>query len=156
MSRANKYIRDWAKPEEVATVVAEDVPEKRKFLKQALKIPNLDIPLTSEFIRPTKNEIMSGEITQVNAGQIDKIIDTVHFAGKEEAPLLQIADACAFSFRRYFSEQNYGDVLVREMLGHDLVWDDWQGPGSEMTFSFNPKHSYELLRLARFRLGQSS
>jgi hypothetical protein len=27
--RANKYVRDWGMPSEVATVVAEDVPEKR-------------------------------------------------------------------------------------------------------------------------------
>jgi hypothetical protein len=142
MARANKYVRDWASPNEVATVVAEDVPGKRKFLKAILRAPILDLPMTQEYVRPTKAEAETGKITQTNSGQIDKIIDTVHFVEKDEAPLLQIADACAFSFRRYFSNQDQGAELVRSMLDRNLVWDDWQGPASFMTFSYNPAHRY--------------
>jgi hypothetical protein len=141
IDRANKYIRDWADPEEVATLVAEDVPEKRRFLKAVLKV-NVSLPLEESYILATTAEKKTGHILQTNAGPIDKIVDTVHFAQKDEAPLLQIADACAFSFRRYFAEQEYGNDLVEEMLGGPLIWEDWQGPMSQMTFSFNPAHRY--------------
>lgn len=142
MARANKYIRDWAHPDEIATVVAEDVPDKRRLLKQSLKKAHVNLPMTVEFVIPTKAEINAGGITQTNPGPIDRVIDTAHFVEKNDAPLLQIADACAFSFRRYFANQDGGDVLVRAILGSDLVWSDWQGPISDMTFSFNPEHRY--------------
>ena len=142
VARANKYIRDWAHPDEIATVVAEDVPDKRRFLKKSLKTGHVNLPMTVEFVIPTKAEINAGEITQTNAGPIDRVIDTAHFVEKSDAPLLQIADACAFSFRRYFANQDGGDVLVRAILVSDLVWSDWQEPMSESTFSFNPAHRY--------------
>ena len=142
MRRANKYINDWAEPSEVATIVAEDIPKKKITLKNSLKAIPPIIPLTSEFIIPTRRDKLSGKILQTRAEAINRVIDTVHFVQKNEAPLLQLADACAFSFRRYFAEQQHGNDMVLAMLGQPLVWEDWQGPGSEVTFSFNPEHLY--------------
>lgn len=136
ISRANKYVRDWADHEEIATVVAEDVPEKRQFLKEVLKVkmPDLDLGDESMFHAKTGSD--------TNPGPIDRIVDTVHFCAKDEAPLLQIADACAFSFRRYLSAQSHGEQLLQEMLGEKLNWQDWQGPISNVTTSFHPLHRY--------------
>lgn len=135
--RANKYVREWGNAAEVATLVAEDVHDKRRQLRAMLKA---EMPqLNESHFRPTIKEIISGQIKVNNAGPIDRIVDTVHFAAKTEAPLLQIADACAFSFRRYFSEQDYGEDLVKSMLGTSLIRGDWQGPFSEMSFNFNPR-----------------
>jgi hypothetical protein len=142
VARANKYIRDWAAPSEVATLVAEDVPQKRRMLKKIAKVDPGDFELNSETILLTELEIAAGRILQTQPGPIDRIIDTVHFVTKDEAPLTQIADACAFVFRRYFAEQEFGAEWVYTMLGEDLVWSDWQGPFSERTFSFDPNHSY--------------
>lgn len=144
MLRANKYVRDWAEPGEIATVVAEDVPKKRRFLKRVLKLPPPTFPLIDGAVMLTADDKKAGKILQTNSGEIDRIIDTVHFVEKDEAPLLQLADACAFSFRRYFAGQDYGSELVRAMLGEDLSWEEWQGPASQVTFSFNPAHAYPV------------
>lgn len=141
MGRANKYVRDWGDPNEVATVVAEDIPKKRRLLKKTFRTPS-DVPLTAENLILTDKDRRNGRIMQTNAGPIDRIIDTIHFVEKSEAPLLQIADACAFSFRRYFAEQDYGEKLIIDILGGSLNWDEWQGPVSNMLFSFNPDHRY--------------
>lgn len=141
MGRANKYVRDWGMPNEVATVVAEGVPKKQKTLKAMFRVqPN--VPMTNQYVIPTYQDKAAGKILQTNSGPIDRIIDTIHFVEKREAPLLQIADACAFSFRRYFADQEYGCDLLFDMLGEGLVWSDWQGPMSEVVFSFNPEHRY--------------
>lgn len=136
--RANSYVRKWASENEIATVVAEDVPKLRRYLRNSL---NAYVPLEDWKLLPTKRETATGKMTQTNSGPIDKIIDTVHFVEKNGAPLLQIADACAFSFRRYFASQSGGEILVKEMLGWDLDWEDWQGPCSEMVFYFVEKNS---------------
>jgi hypothetical protein len=104
-------------------------------------MPDYDIA-DPKMTRLTEREITSGIVTQTHPGPIDRIIDTVHFVSKGDAPLLQIADACAFCFRRYFAEQEYGGEWVEAMLGSPLVWNDWQGPGSDTTFSFDPAHPY--------------
>jgi hypothetical protein len=144
MIRADKYVRDWSGPEEVATVVAEDVPKKRHFLRRAVEWGRaIEItPAAPEYIRLTAEEQRKGVILQTGSGKIDRIIDTVHFTEKAHAPLLQVADACAFVFRRYFSQQEYGEHWLKEMLGAPLEWKDWQGPASNITFSFNPSHQY--------------
>jgi len=138
MGRANKYVRDWGEEGEVATLVAEDVPKKRKLLKIALRMPQAAHEIDELHVRPAREDREAGRIVQTLAGDIDRIIDTVHFVEKDEAPLLQLADACAFSFRRYFAGHSHGEQLVTAMLGEPLVWDDWQGPSSSMVFSSIP------------------
>lgn len=143
ISRADKYVRDWGCQDEVATVVAEDVPEKRRFLRATLQVANTDT--LAEHRRLTKEERESGIVFQTNVGQISRIIDTIHFVEKTDGPLLPIADACAFTFRRYFADQEHGRELLIALLGSDLVWEDWQGPYSRNTFSFDPNKSYPTL-----------
>jgi tRNA(Glu) U13 pseudouridine synthase TruD len=41
-----------------------------------------------------------------------------------------VADACAFGFRRYFSEQTFGVDFVKSIIGKELVLDDYAGPAS--------------------------
>ena len=146
MARANKYVRDWAPATEVATVVAEDVPEMRRFLKNSLRVPLLETPLRPGFIVLTDQEKEAGVILQTNTGPIDRIIDTVHFVEKDDAPLLQIADACAFSFRRFFSDQDYGADLVAGMMGAQLKRREWDNVASNFTFDFDLSHTSKYPR----------
>jgi hypothetical protein len=145
-ARANKHIGNWGERNEVAAMVAEDAPTMRHFLKHivAVDVPDALYPLNQEYVALTRAERATGSISQTRAGAIDRIIDTVHFAQKGEAPLLQIADACAFAFRRYFAQQEHGDLWVKAMLGKSLIWEDWQGPTSDFVFSFNPDHRLKL------------
>ena len=49
--------------------------------------------------------------------EIKHLIDVPHFVKKSGAPMLQLADACAFSFSRYLSKQSDGRELCLAMLG---------------------------------------
>jgi hypothetical protein len=136
IGRSDKYIREHGHTHEVATVVAEDVPELKKFLRMALTMLRTNpIVLSPEFIAPTQAERKSGTIFQETEQSSSRIVDTIHFVEKRDGPLLQIANACAFGFRRYFSEQSFGEEFVRSMIGTDLVREDWAGPCSFSTFS---------------------
>jgi hypothetical protein len=141
LARVDKHLREYGENSEVATVVAEDVPQMRRFLKKAVSVyrhESFDLQ-THVPARPTLFELTAGIIVQTNAGAIKRIIGTVHFVEKDEAPLLQLADACAFAFRRYFAEQEHGAEWVKTLLGHHLVWHDWQGPASNWVFRLSPE-----------------
>lgn len=140
VASADKYVRDWGDESELATVVAEDVEKMRKFLKKTIPIiknENIFGDVTPGSILPMKIEKQTGLLLQNSPGQAERIVDTVHFVGKNEAPLVQIADACAFAFRRYFAGQEHGESWVEAMLGEKLDWEDWQGPASRMNWNFN-------------------
>ena len=137
LSQADKYIRKYADPNEVATVVAEDVPKIRRFLRLTLQILRKNpIILTLDELRLTKVERSSGIITQDPKLMVSRVIDTIHFVEKINGPLLQIADACAFGFRRYFSGQKYGNDFVKSILGTELNIDDYMGLSSANIFQW--------------------
>jgi hypothetical protein len=143
ISEANKFIRDRGSPGEIAAVIAEDVHNLRRELRTSLDVGHAI--LSGDRLLKTKQEEATGrEPLASEFGGIDRVIDTIHFVEKDGAPLLQIADACAFSFRRYFSEQKFGDSLIESMLGKHLILEDWMGPSSYATFPFDkrPRQNY--------------
>lgn len=88
LMRSDKWLERFA-PNELATIVHEDVPRSKKNIKQIVRV------------------LRSADILTANAEELIKfglplkrIIDTVHFAAKEEARPLQLADLCAFMFGR--------------------------------------------------------
>jgi hypothetical protein len=88
---ANSVIKNQF-PGEIAALVAEDntaMRQKLRALPRLLKATN-----TPAYI--------------IGSTPFDAVVDTVHFAAKSEAPLLQIADACAFVVRRYLAGQSHG------------------------------------------------
>jgi hypothetical protein len=137
ITKADKYIREFA-CDEVATIVAEDVPRIRTFLRSVLNLRQIPIP--DHWITLTQAEISTGMRTQDSEARISRVIDTVHFLEKRYGPLLQIADACAFGFRRYFAGQKLGEDFVRSIIGSTLAPEDRSGPSSASLFSpHNPK-----------------
>lgn len=140
MARADKYVRDHADPKEVATIVAEDVPEMRRHLQDAIRIirsdPSLARPVTG--VRWTKKEQELGYQTQETDQRISRIRGTIHFAAKQDEPILQLADACAFGFRRFFAQEKFGDEFCAAILGHVLDREDW-ATFSTSTFFSHPK-----------------
>jgi hypothetical protein len=132
VSRADKYIRDYGEANEVATVVAEDT-DIRRLLRATIR--NIKpITMLAEYLKPTQAELASGVVKQDEVYMISRVIDSVHFVAKEDGPLLQLADACAFGFRRYFSGQSHGDEFVRSIIAGSLIAEDWAGPASASTF----------------------
>lgn len=130
MGRADMYLRKHTPEHEIATVVAENADAIRDYLRGAIEVmrPYEVVPAYVIGVRPTKAEQESGAILQDGTQKVTRIIDTVHFVKKDDAPLLQIADACAYGFRRYFEEQTFGREYVRTILGQDLIDEDWAGP----------------------------
>jgi hypothetical protein len=102
---ADTFVRQVG-PGEVATIVAEDVPEVRKLLRHALTLARYQPPTVTGWGPSPATEL-----------RVTQVVDEVHFAGKEEAILLQVADACAFGLRRYFADQSYGDVFAHAVTG---------------------------------------
>jgi hypothetical protein len=115
LTEADRYIREHAEPNEVATVVAEDVPSMRKTLRKALDYKPIILPVG---VTSGRCDIITKDDREF---RISRVIDTVHFVEKGKGPLLQIADACAFGFRRYFSNQQFGKEFVRSILGYDFT-----------------------------------
>jgi hypothetical protein len=100
---ADQFMQRFTKPDEVAICVAENNDSARRAVKGAhqflYETPGAQIPFLADCL------------------PISRIIDTVHFASKAEAVLLQIADVCAYVIARYINKAQGSDVLVDLMTG---------------------------------------
>lgn len=133
-SRANEYaVKERGDDVRIAAIV-EDLPEMRRSLSMVGEmLREVSITIPENCVRPTQEEQATGRITQTRIIRGPNL-GSVTYVGKREDPILQLADACAFAFRRYFAELKYGDEFVRAMIGRDLSMDDYAGPGSAATF----------------------
>jgi len=91
---ANDLIRVNFK-DEIAIVIAEDVTHMRGILKKSSAV--YDVPSAPQWL--TKHPY-------------DTVVDRIHFAEKTDAPLLQIADHCAFALRHYLSSHKQGEEIL--------------------------------------------
>jgi Protein of unknown function (DUF3800) len=122
VARADSWIEKYANANEVATVIAEDVPESKRLLRHVAKwlqdvgyrIPRKDVRLVS--LAPIKPLL---SIDEFRIRKVSRIRMPIHFVEKKDEPLIQIADACAFGFRRFLSRQSHGQDFVRSILGHN-------------------------------------
>lgn len=114
VNSADGYVANNAEPEEVATLVAEDNPSMRadlRWMMQEMRTQGFTVPITGQKLA------------------ITRIIDTIHFVDKSNGPILQLADACAFTFRRYLSGQNHGELLLRALMGRKPDARDFRATG---------------------------
>ena len=102
---ADHYLENLS---ENALAVSEDIPRNRDFFRQ---IPELKTP-------PFLNMpgILPWRTTGIEAGMM--------FVGKADKIGIQLADACAFGFRRYLEGQSMGEDFVRTITGEepDASW----------------------------------
>ncbi|MBS9477517.1 DUF3800 domain-containing protein [Ancylobacter radicis] len=126
----DRNIRRHAGPNEVATVVAEDIPEMRKFLKS---IPHIyrdnPIHIPPDMLRQTDKDKAAGYNLQSGELRITRIRNSVHFVEKSEDPLIQVADACAYGFRRYFATEKFGTDFADAILGDHRIAANFAPPG---------------------------
>lgn len=127
---ADRGIRKHAGAREVATVVAEDIPEMRRFLKVAPRAmrENPD-HLRPEHLRETISDKEAGYSKQSGELRVTRIRNSVHFVEKAEDPLVQVADACAYGFRRFFAGEKFGVDFVRSILGDESALRNFASPG---------------------------
>lgn len=156
LERSDHFLRNYLEEKEVGVVICEDVNEKEKLLLiSAFMFKN---PVFNEgpgdFLQ-TRAEKVLCEPAKRPIYDIANIIDVPHFVNKSGAPLLQLADACAFSFRRYLSRQKYGDEFVLAMLGpgrgQQFISDDvWFSGMSSGLFNTERYWTEEQRRAAEF------
>ena len=145
MAKADAYLKRYGEPGEVATIVAEDVPNLRRFFRALLPFIR-DRSSWLDSLTFKKGEMLNAEDLDPS-WKISRIIDTVHFTEKAHAPLLQIADACAYGFRRFFSGQTYGMHFVSSILGGVPSVDDFSHRwGNQLViFDLNRLPSFSIL-----------
>lgn len=145
IGRADLYVREYCGESEVATVIAEDVDGVKQHFRsilKAMRTPEFSERISGREMRLSAEERLRGVRLQDNAHKIERVRDTIHFVAKEDGLLLQLADACAFGFRRYFAKGSHGEEFVRAILGGtELVPEDWEGPASGGVFHDHPKRA---------------
>lgn len=141
VEKADYFLRKYLKRREVGVVIAEDVTELRSYLsKMSLWYRDKPVVTAAEHLIPNAYQKRMGIKPADYTYLITNIIDCPHFVSKNQAPITQLADACAFAFRRWLSEQSHGEDLMFAMLGpeapsvvFDRVWFDT--PGSSGLFN---------------------
>lgn len=127
---ADRNIRRHARINEVASVVAEDVPEMRKFLKIIPKMYRENpFHFRPEHLRETPSDKEAGFNTQSGEMRIARIRNSVNFVEKSEDPLVQVADACAYGFRRFFAKEKFGDDFAKAIVGDAALLRNFESPG---------------------------
>jgi hypothetical protein len=106
---ADEFLRKFGKSNEVATLVAEDIPARKAEFRAVIKK-----------MRSTPYVFPEQDGAPAHAHEITRVRDTVHFVEKADGPFLQIADACAFGLRRFLGKQSHGKDLFDAIVGDDL------------------------------------
>jgi hypothetical protein len=112
MSSADYFLRTFCK-NEMGQVTAEHVESMHRFLQRGLDLLRLRPLMLDHIVTHQEQKKIAGEL------RVERIIDEIHFTKKERAPFLQIADGCAFAFRRYFSGLSGGEEFVNVAVGDD-------------------------------------
>lgn len=98
---AEKYMRKYADPTEIAKMVAEDNTETKKSVARMHDMLRSSHPDVADYLKGlTRIMCLDSDFLPIT-----KIVDSVSFEGKRGAILLQVADACAFIIRSYIEER---------------------------------------------------
>jgi len=107
---AEQHLRSHSPTNEIATVVAENNTQTRRIVK-----------LMYDILRGAKKDALTEWCNDLAISEdilpLKKLKHGVHFADKDEAFLLQIADACSFIIRYVLSNTSNVDDLVNSFTG---------------------------------------
>lgn len=116
--------------DELATVVHEDGASAKPVIRQAvraLRYPETLAPESADFF------------TRAYGLPFDHIIDTVHFAEKADARLLQLADLCAFTICRFLQRRSVCQPVMGVIRERTAWGEGWvstpQLPSAEDSWS---------------------
>lgn len=125
---AEQYMRTLADPTEIATLVAENNPQTAQALKTVHDL------LRGSLFPDSEMRLWSSEYLKLGPDYLPlrKIVDAVHFQEKNDAYLLQIADACAVIIRYFIEEKrNTGAFVDAFTQGDPTRISRWIAPGSQ-------------------------
>lgn len=134
---AEKYMRQYSDPNEIATLTVENNTETQQAVRNIMGIlrgQNLDSGGAREFFNLVAN-------TAEDCLPITRIVDSVNFQFKNDAILLQLADACAFAIRRYFEGKPTSEKFFSALAGRDFTkfLGDKNSHASCQMFAWTPK-----------------
>lgn len=118
LAKADQFLNKYLDGNEVGTVIVENIDSNKKMISDlAMLYQHKPIRLApTDQIRTIQDKLLDRQPDEFTL-EIKNIIDVPHFVEKKGARLLQLADACAFAFRRYLARQRHGEDLVLAMLG---------------------------------------
>lgn len=137
IAKADQWIRDFGKPNEIGLVIAEDHDLKR-YLGQVPRILR-EKPYTFSPKNLTwrQTDIEQGFNSQTASVRVNRIRDTVHFVQKDQEILVWIADAIAYGLKRFFNQLQFGNKFSEAICGEQIILADFlKGPTSAMLFDF--------------------
>jgi hypothetical protein len=113
MSRCDHYLRTRC-GNEMGQVIADDNEEMRRFLQYALfLLRKRNVQLAAAL----KDQIKSPDEFDGSDERVARIIDEVHFMQRASGShFLQLADACAFGFRGFFTGHRDGKTYLDAIL----------------------------------------
>lgn len=121
VTTADKFMRDHAGPDEMATIISEDIPKMKRSLLvtfQAAKLnPHMSARMAQEISQ--EGEFIGPNLIELEV-KIERIIGDPAFRKKRTIPFLQIADACAWGLRQFFSQGDFGLEYARLILGDNF------------------------------------
>lgn len=133
MEKADLFLRKYLNGSENGMIIAEDIEDMRSFLTDfglIYRDSKAKVTLDSDMLKPEWWQELLNQKPDPITYRIDHIVGVPHFVKKGNAPLLQLADVCAFSFRHCLTKKLGGNDLVIAMLGpsaernfiNDPVW----------------------------------
>jgi len=104
------FLREYCEQSEIATLIAEDVPEMRRHAKEGydrLQEPEHWNPETAPLLPLTR------------------IVETPHFVEKKDSSILQVADTIAFVSCRIIRGKEDVRFIFDEFRENVIVWPRW-------------------------------
>lgn len=116
IAHADRFICAVARRREVATLVAEDIPERKRLLDRVFD-QLMQQSLSLDMHHGTQKGLDT--VKRVDF-RITRIRDQTHFVAKPKSYLLWIADACAFAYARFFSGRSFGEELIEPIRARNF------------------------------------
>jgi hypothetical protein len=99
---ADRWLAKYS-PSENAMIIAEDADRVKRLMKMAIRTLRNPALLKLHGLSDMQNEF---------GLPLKRIIDTVHFAAKEDSPALQLADLCVFMLGRIAKDKPISERLA--------------------------------------------
>ncbi|WP_084420661.1 DUF3800 domain-containing protein [Henriciella litoralis] len=121
-AKADEYIRRNGHPNEVGALIAEDVQDVRRQLREAVDhLRNQPLTIPPSDLEWTAQDTERGYTDQTGELRVTRIRKSILFVPKDEDPLTQLADAVAFGLRRFIAGKSFGPRFAEAIYGQSDV-----------------------------------
>jgi hypothetical protein len=117
MSRADRIVRRLGNDSASAQIIAEDVDGSSLLQRAVGSLRRAPHFLPIEWAINPEHELVDGELPKSIEVGIRRIEGKPDFREKGVDPILEVADACAFGFRRYAEGRTFGEDFIRAIYG---------------------------------------